>query len=117
MMFKRLLPFLLLFSGFFSYAQNVTIHCEFSATGADSCSIRIDNYHINEYEPVFTAKVDNQQCQFSFAIDHPCVAELSYHNKSVNIWLEPNDSLTIKIGGELSYKTLGVEGKGSAHTV
>ena len=116
-MFKRLLPLLLLFSGFVSDAQNVRIQCDFSAADADSCSIRIDNYHIKEYEPVFTAKVNNQQCQFSFAVEHPCVAELSYHNKSVNIWLEPNDSLTLKIGDELSYKTLGVDGKGSAHTV
>ncbi len=101
----------------FGIAQNVSIACHFRMATEDSCSIRVDKYHITEYEPFFKQVLKDNDCNFKLTIDKPTMATLTYNKQSVNLWLEPNDDLKLNIAYDSLYKAISMEGKGTVHNL
>lgn len=100
-----------------SNAQNVNINCRFVIAYDDSCNIIIDKFHIKEYEPTYKATINDNQCSFKFSIEKPCIAEFIYSKQSVNIWLEPNDDITVNIVSDSLYKAITITGTGEANNL
>ena len=112
---KKLLFLLFAFSISFVQSQNVNITCRFVSPVADSCSIRIDKYHIKEFEPFYKTIIKDNQCNFKFNIEKPTMTEFIYNKQSVNIWVEPNDSLTLTITNDSLSKAITMAGTGAIH--
>ena len=113
---KTILYVLSFFSVLLVNAQQVTVGCRFSSTLTDSCSLRIDKYHIQEYEPMYKSSITEQTCTFKPAIDKPCLAELTVGKQLVRLCLEPNDDQPMQIGNDISSSSITAEGKGAVHT-
>jgi len=94
------------------FAQNVKINCQFPEGSQDTCYLRIDKFHIKEYEPNEKAIINNLTCSFNLNIDQPSIAILSYNNQSIQLWLEPNDDLKIKFTSSNLVNDIQIEGKG-----
>lgn len=110
---KKIIIILLIISNSFVQSQNLNITCRFTSPKADSCNIRLDKYHIKEFEPVFKTILKDNQCNFKFSIDKPAMVELTYNKQSIDIWLEPNDDLSLKIADDSLAKAITFEGKGA----
>ncbi len=110
---KKLLFLLFTSSNYFAQAQNVTINCHFSMASEDSCFLRLDKYHIKEYEPFYKMVLKDNECAFKFTVDNAMMAELMYNKQSVGIWLEPNDNLKLTIAYDSLYKAVSFEGQGT----
>ena len=98
-----------------AFAQNVNIFCHFNLAAADSCSIRVDKFHIRDFDPLTKHALVENECQFKLNIDQPTLAEFMYNKQSVNFWLEPNDNLKLTIDYDSLYKAIKIEGTGSVH--
>ena len=96
-------------------SQNVNITCRFASPVADSCGIRIDKYHIKEFDVLHKITIKDNQCNFKFSIEQPTMAEFNYNKQSINIWIEPTDDLSINISTDSLYKAITMEGTGAIH--
>lgn len=112
---KKALLFLTVIATGFATAQNVTINCHFNLAAADSCSLRVDKYHIKDFDPVYKNVLKENECVFKLTLDKPSLAEFSYNKQSVNFWLEPNDDLKLTIDYDSLYKAIKMEGTGTIH--
>ena len=111
---KKLL-FITSFITQFAVAQNVTVSCHFNLASVDSCSMRIDKYHIKNFDPTYKYALKENECVFKLTIDKPCLAEFSYNKQSVNFWLEPNDDLKLTVDYDSLYKAIKMTGTGTVH--
>lgn len=110
---KKLAFILFIFSINFVQSQNVNITCHFVSPVADSCSIRLDKYHIKEFEPLTKTIIKDNQCNFKFSIENPTMVEFIYNKQSVNIWMEPNDNLNLDIANDSLHKSITMDGTGT----
>ncbi len=110
---KRLVSIFLLISASLGNAQNVNINCHFSMATEDSCSIRLDKYHIKEYEPMYKTMLKENECNFKLAIEKPMMAAFIYNKQSVDVWLEPNFDLKLTVAYDSLYKAFTMEGTGT----
>lgn len=106
---------LLLISAIIAQAQQVNISCRFVLAFEDSCNIRLDKYHIKEYEPVSKAVINENQCSFKFMIERPILADYIYNKQSVTLWLEPSDDLMLSVGSDSLIKAITYAGTGALH--
>jgi thiol-disulfide isomerase/thioredoxin len=86
------------------------ISIKFSSPSADSCSIRIQKYFIDEYEPEFKSAIKDGACMFSLPVQQPCIGMLQYNGQSVPVFIEPGDGLSMHIGNDSLYKSLTFSG-------
>ncbi len=109
---KLLLLFVLLPSILIS--QNpVKINLLFESEAPDSCQLYVNYYAIEEYNTTISSKVFEGECKFSIPSESKTSASLHYKKKQINLYLEPGDAITIKIGKDTSQHGFVFSGQGA----
>ena len=85
------IPFIL------SGQSNTTISVQFESAIADSCSIQVQQYFIDEYDPVFSSGIANNHCSFSLPLQKASFGRFNYNGRLVWIYLEPGAGLNFNI--------------------
>ncbi len=94
-------------------AQPVSINCRFVLAYDDSCTLRTDKYHIQDFDKEIKATINDNQCSFNINIDKPCIATFSYNKQLVDLWLEPGFEIQMNIISDSLHKAISFEGNGA----
>ncbi|HQV01309.1 MAG TPA: hypothetical protein PLO59_09130, partial [Bacteroidia bacterium] len=73
---------------------------------ADSCSLIIDKYFLNSYEPTYTKAIVENQCVFNFKIDSRVTATFHYNNQTIPLIISPNSVIEIFVGTDSLYNSI-----------
>jgi thiol-disulfide isomerase/thioredoxin len=91
-----------------------TLTVTFSNAKADSCSLKVSQYFIDQYEPVLKASISNNACSFSLSIDKPTITTLQYAGQSAQLYILPGAEMTLNVGSDSLYKAITFNGSASA---
>ncbi len=102
--------------GSFSYAQNnVSISGNIKDAGIDSVFLKVDKYYIGTKYEVVKSPMYGDRFALSYKVDHNRIAELSYKNQSIKVYMEPGDEFSINVPSGSLDSTITFEGKGAAN--
>lgn len=109
-----LLLLLIMMSGFINAQNNCSIVITIKDGVKDTVNLKVDNNYLGDKQQVIKAPSSGGEFHFNFKLDRNRVAELSYYNQSIQIYLEPGDDLTIIPSGGLD-STVVFSGKAGAN--
>ncbi len=91
----------------FVAAQNAaTVSVRFTKAASDSCSIKVQRYYIDEFEPIYQGIIKENQCDFSIPLEHPMFVKFNYMHQTVTLYLEAGTNLQLTIGTDSLYKSI-----------
>src|ERR1017187_3364085 len=90
-----MLLFLLMINGLIHAQNNCSIVLTIKNGVKDTAYLKVDNNYLGDKPNVYKAPSSGGEFHFNFKLDRNRVADLSYLNQSLQIYLEPNDDLAI----------------------
>jgi len=114
---KKLILLFLLFP-FIAVCQNttkVTVHI--SKASNDTCSIRVPQYYIDDYDKDYQGILNNNTCSFELAVDKPALAKFSYIKQSIWLFVEPGVDISLNFNNDTIYKGCTFSGKVSLENI
>ncbi len=87
----------------------VTVH--FCKPLSDSCSLKVPQYYIDEFDATNISIIKDNNCSFSVKLDKTTIGKFSYNNQSMWLYLEPGVDISLNFTKDTIYNSCSFSGK------